>query len=661
MPVPVPGRKVLLTSVCRPLGQRYGDGPSVGYELLFGQVTRAQGLFSPRAHHIHFSLEYIAENLDAPATVLQYPSRAELIRELKKGYAYVGVSFLLATFHRMKEVVALIREHAPRSRIVLGGYGTVLDDAVLAPFADHVCREEGVVFFRRLLGEPEIAMPYGHPLVVSRMRVFGREASRTGMVFAGLGCPNGCDFCSTSHFFKRKHIRLLPTGRDIHRVIERYLEIDPEMSIVILDEDFLLNRKRALEFRQCVLQDGRPLSIFAFASIRALSLYTVREVLEMGIDGLWIGYEGTRSGYAKQRGRPVDEVFTEFRRHGIGILASMIVGLPYQTPEIIRQELDGLLALEPDLTQFLIYGPSPGTPFFDRVVKEGLLHERLARDPETFYRESTGFGAMVRHPSMAPAEIEAIQGRCFREDFGRLGPSIYRSLETWLNGHETLREAEEPILRRKATRFAREIRRAYPVFLAGRLLGPTPGARRKVGALEARVHRVLGPPTLGERLQSIAAVGAAAWTGVTLKLGLFQHPPLLRHTFRMPEEAPPASAWLRLRRRLPQIRSLEAALGPASTIEVVVEVELRPESTVWVHVAGRLAFTEAQRLAAGILQALKRTEDRLILDLRRLLPDDLEGARHLVEELRTHCARVRIAVPRTAEFAALATVLAVYR
>lgn len=647
MPVLAPGRRVLLTSVCRPLGERHGDGPSVGYELLFGQVTRAQGLFSPRANHIHFSLEYIAENLDAPVTVLQYPSRTELIRELKRGYDYVGVSFLLATFHRMKEVVALVREHAPQSRIVLGGYGTALDDATLAPFSDHICREEGVGFFRRLLGEPELAMPYGHPLVVSRMRVFGREASRTGMVFAGLGCPNGCDFCCTSHFFKRRHVRLLPTGRDVHRVIERYLEIDPEMSIVILDEDFLLNRKRALEFRQCVLEDGRPLSIFAFASIRALSQYTVREVLEMGIDGLWIGYEGTRSGYAKQRGRPVDEVFREFRRHGIGILASMIVGLPYQTPEIIRQELDGLLALEPDLAQFLIYGPSPGTPFFERVVREGLLHERLARDPETFYRESTGFGAMVRHPSMAPEDIQAIQRGCFREDVRRLGPSIYRSLQTWLLGYEALREAPEPILRRKAERFAREIRRAYPVFLAGRLLGPSAVARRKAGALEARVHRALGRPTWVERLQSFAAVGAAAWTGITLKLGLFQHPPLMRHTFRMPREAPPASVWLRLRRRLPT--------------ESTVEVEQRPESTVWVQVAGRLALAEAQRLAEGMHHALKRTEDRVILDLRRLLPDDLQGARHLVEELRAHCARVRLAVPRTAEFAGLAAALAAYR
>jgi hypothetical protein len=76
-------RKILLTSVCRPMGPKYGDAPSVGYELLYPQVTRAQGIFSPRTVNIHFGLEYIAENLDAPTVVLQYPSKRELIRELK--------------------------------------------------------------------------------------------------------------------------------------------------------------------------------------------------------------------------------------------------------------------------------------------------------------------------------------------------------------------------------------------------------------------------------------------------------------------------------------------------------------------------------------------------------------------------------------------------
>jgi haloalkane dehalogenase len=243
------------------------------------------------------------------------------------------------------------------------------------------------------------------------MKIFSSPVSRTGIVFGGLGCPNGCDFCATSHFFRRRHIKLLPTGRDIYEVVERYLELDPDTAIVILDEDFLLNKRRAMEFRDCVIQGGRPLSLFVFASIRAISQYSVEEILEMGIDGMWIGYEGTRAGYAKQEGRPVADIFREFREHGITILASMIVGMPYQDDATVEEELEGLLALKPALSQFLIYGPTPGTPFYEQVRAEGTLRADLATDPELYYRKCDGFAAMVRHPSLGAAEIEAQQRR----------------------------------------------------------------------------------------------------------------------------------------------------------------------------------------------------------------------------------------------------------
>ena len=64
-------------------------------------------------------------------------------------------------------MVALVREHAPNTKIILGGYGTVLTDEELKPYADFICREEGVGFMRRLLGESEIPMPYKQPLIVS--------------------------------------------------------------------------------------------------------------------------------------------------------------------------------------------------------------------------------------------------------------------------------------------------------------------------------------------------------------------------------------------------------------------------------------------------------------------------------------------------------------
>ena len=521
-------KKVLLTSVCRPLGEAYGDGPSVGYELLHGQVTRAQGMFSPRSLHTQFSLEYIAVNLNAPTTVLQYPSREELIRELKQGYDYVGIAFIMATFHIMEEMVDLIRKHSPGTEIILGSYGTVLADEVLKQYGDHICREEGVAFMRRLLGEPKIQMPYTHPTVINPMKIFGKKVSQSGMVFAGLGCANGCDFCCTSHYFKRRHIRLLSSGKDIYDAVRCYHEIDPEMSIMIMDEDFLLNKRRAMEFRDCVVKEGKALSVFCFASVRALSRYTVTEIMEMGIDGMWIGYEGTRSGYDKQNGRPVAEVFTEFRDHGISILASMIVGFPYQNREIIQEELNGLLSLKPAFSQFLIYGPVPGTPYFKHVKENNLFHEYVEETPKEYYRKATGFFSVVKHKEMTAAEIESIQRNCFDEDFRRLGPSIYRVVETWLNGYLKWKDSDIPIMRKKAQYFAKRLRRSYSAFLPGKLFGPTREVRRKIRDLQKRVHRELGKPAPAQNLEAIGAIGMAVWSGLALKMNLFQHPRLVR-------------------------------------------------------------------------------------------------------------------------------------
>jgi len=617
------------------MGPQFGDAPSVGYELLYRQVTRAQGIFSPRTVNVHFSLEYIAENLDAPTVVLQYPSKRELIKELKKGYDYVGVSFLMAVMHKMKETVALIRKYAPNSKIVLGGYGTVLKDEVLMPYADYICREEGVAYFRRLLGEPAISMPYKHPLVVSWLKIFGLKVSGTGKIFAGLGCPNGCDFCCTSHFFSRQHIKLLPTGQDIYDVVERYLDADPRLVFLILDEDFLLNKKRAMEFRDCVIKDGKKISIFAFSSIKAISQYTVEEILEMGIDGFWIGYEGTRSNYAKQQGRAVPEVLTEFREHGITILTSMIVGFDYQNQEVVAKELDGLMQLKPSLAQFLIYGPVPGTPFHERIIKENLLQDRYTTDKDLFYRRADGFRTMIKHPTLSPEEIEAIQTWCFEQDFQRLGPSIYRVLEARLLGYQKLKHSPNPLLRAKAEYYATELRYAYPVFLAGRFLGPNAAVRRWIGELERRIHAELGRPAFGQRCKSVLGVGAALWTALTLKLDWFQHPRLMRTTYRLPEKRWSAfETWEELHRKF-------------TSPDFSVQVELQhAKQRVWMRIEGALSRPDAEGLAHRLSESLARSKNQLVLDFNKLRWDKATDLKPLREKLAEYRSRIRVVLPK---------------
>ena len=250
--------RVLLTSVCRPFGG-LGEGDSVGAELFHAQVTRAQGPFSLRQTIRVWGLDYIAENLKEPTVTLHYPSRQELIRELKKGrYTHVGINFVVATFHKVREMVPLIRRYAPDAKIVLGGYGTVLPDSVLTSWADAICREEGIGFMRKLLGEtPDAPVRHPHAPIPSIQTLAYQLPAVVGHVTAGLGCSNGCDFCCTSHFFKQKYKPYLRRGRDIYEAMmatrERARRDGERMGgFIIIDEDFFLHHRRAREFLDCV-------------------------------------------------------------------------------------------------------------------------------------------------------------------------------------------------------------------------------------------------------------------------------------------------------------------------------------------------------------------------------------------------------------------------
>ena len=219
-------------------------------------------------------------------------------------------------------------------------------------------------------------------------------------------------------------------------------------------------------------------------------------------------------------------------------------------------------------------------------------------------------------------------------------------MDRWLEGYLKLRESPSAFLRAKAERIAADLRKAYPVFLVGRLFGPTAQVRRWIGRLQKQLHMALGSPTWKERLQSVAAVGLASWTALTLRLGIFQHPPLVRHTFRM-SDAPCGRAWERLRGK-----------NPAG---LLIRVERRPASTVWVLLEGRLTASAAGRFVTDLRAALARRKDRVVLDLAGLASQEDGAVGELAAGLRGHRDRIRIILPRVGEFAALAAIFRLYQ
>ena len=521
--------KILLSSVCGPFGEKYGDGFGVSYEGSW-QVLWAQGVFRTRATTTQWGIDFIAQNLDTPVVTLHYPTMKKFIKELKNNYDYVGIAFVASTLHKLIPMVKAVRKYAPDTKIILGGYGTVLDDSILGGYYDYICRnEEGVAFMRRLLGEPENTT-FKQPDITQTQTLFSLPITgRTAYIFAGLGCPNGCDFCTTSHYFKQRHILLIPTGEQIVERIKEIREKYPDIkSFFIQDEDFLLNKKRAQGFLEAIRTSNLPpLSISTYGSIKALSQYEPTELVEMGIDWIWIGYEGKNANFAKMEGKSYPEMFRELREHGIGVLASMILGFDYQDEALLRQDFNELMDLKPCACQFLIYAPTWGTPLRERLDREGRM---LPMPVEEFYK-ADAFNLAFIHPSITQEAMSRIQREFYIEEFERMGPTAFRVIENWLLGYKNLKNHSSARVRAKAEEYGLNAHRAM-ILLVGSKSFVNKNTAEWLDKLIAEIEKETGPMKWTEKIAAGCIPGLIHYTQLKTRLNIQEQPEFTRRTFR---------------------------------------------------------------------------------------------------------------------------------
>ena len=73
-------------------------------------------------------------------------------------------------------------------------------------------------------------------------------------------------------------------------------------SFFVMDENFLLQRRRALELLELMKAHRKSWSLYVFSSANALAKYTMRELVELGVNWVWLGLESAQSSYGKLRG-----------------------------------------------------------------------------------------------------------------------------------------------------------------------------------------------------------------------------------------------------------------------------------------------------------------------------------------------------------------------
>jgi len=484
-------------------------------ELYHNQVTREQGPFSLRMFHRSWGILMIQKNISAPTTVLDFPSREDFETELRANqYDIVGISSIIVNIGKVREMCRMVRRLSPESTIVVGGHVAAIPGIEDMIDADHIVRGDGISWMRRYLGEDEAA-PIQHPEIISGFgaRTLGVKLPNTkgsvaATIIPSVGCPMGCNFCTTSAFFggKGRYLNFYDTGAQLFNVMSEMEAKLGAQSFFMMDENFLLHKRRALELLNCMKAAHKPWALYVFSSANAIRQYQMRELVELGVSWVWMGLESPRSNYAKLDGADTLALTRELRSHGIKLLGSTIVGLEHHTPENIHEEIEHAVAHDTDFHQFMLYTPVPGTPLYFEMEREGRMLEGVNL-ADIHGQDQFNF----RHATISRKDSKQFLDWAFRRDFERNGPSIYRICRTTFQGWLRYKNDPDARVRARIAREARPLRDGYAASLWAmeKHLRPTnPEVSQKIAALRHDIGREFG---VASRLVSRALGPVLLW------------------------------------------------------------------------------------------------------------------------------------------------------
>jgi radical SAM superfamily enzyme YgiQ (UPF0313 family) len=524
--------KVLLSSVFGPYAQddEYGSRVINPMELYHNQVTRVQGAFSLRMFNRSWGLMFIQANVEAPCTLLDFPTLDRFVEELRRlDYDVVGIGSITINVLKVKKMCELVRQHRPGARIVVGGHVANIPDLDRQIDADHVVRGEGVRWFRAYLGE-DPHRPYRHPLILARigMRALGEPLPEyrrdvTATLIPSVGCPMGCNFCATSAMFggKGKFFDFFPSGEELFDIMGQLEQAISAQSFFVMDENFLLNRPRALRLLTLMQEHDKAWALYVFSSANALNMYSMEELVGLGVSWVWLGLEGEDSRYGKLQGTDTIALVRGLQAHGIRVLGSTIIGLEEHTPENIEGVIDRAVRHATDFHQFRLYMPLVGTPLHAEFSARGLmLDERECPHHDTHGQCRFNY----RHPHIRDGKETEYLLQAFQRDFDHNGPSMVRIVRTMLNGWLRYKRHPDERIRR---RWQREVECFAPLYAAGVAAAKSyyrknPALRAKISVLlddlvrefgrKSRLYRVFGGRYVRQKIREEEQRLAEGWT-----------------------------------------------------------------------------------------------------------------------------------------------------
>jgi len=343
----------------------------------------------------------------------------------------VGVSIMTATANRGREIADRFRS---RGKIVLAGgfHATLCTDDILRDY-DAVVAADAEGVWTELLEDIEngcLKKLYKNEQPVSlatlsppRRDLLGSTAqyyATTNAVQIGRGCIHGCRYCSITAFHKRTYRR-----RPVEQVIAELQQLSRD--VIFVDDNIVSEPNYAKQLFAAMI----PLKK-RWASQSSIDIADDPELLELarqsGCHGLFVGIETlnqknlvavdkTFNGIQRYRKR-----ISALYRHGIGIIAGIIVGMDNDDIYVFGNTLKFLEDAGIQAIQVNIMTPLPGTPLYEYYQRT----ERIIDHNFDHY----DFRHCVFQPGrMTPDQLQDGSDWLYRE-FYRLDRIVIRTIRT---------------------------------------------------------------------------------------------------------------------------------------------------------------------------------------------------------------------------------------
>lgn len=309
---------------------------------------------------------------------------------------YVGITAYIAHINVVKQYAADIKAVDPHCQVIVGGvHAEVVPEDFSDPNIDYIVRGNGIKTMTEILAQqPNIAgvwqqnapacvkettFRYPHPdrtLVARyRSRYYYMFHNPCALIKTSYGCPYQCKFCFCRNITDGQYFT-----RDLADIISE-LQTIPEQEVYIVDDDFLVDKRRVLDFCDQLLLNklDKRFLIYARADFIAANADVIQRFAACGlravIVGLESGSEAELKAYNKQSSVRINEqAVAVLQKYGVECYGAFILGIDWDKHDFqhlyqwIRKLGIKFINLQP-------FTPLPGTDMYD-LYQDRLIIQR---------------------------------------------------------------------------------------------------------------------------------------------------------------------------------------------------------------------------------------------------------------------------------------------